>query len=146
MIKRAGGIIFAKTNVPQLGYCVETNNFIFGRGRNPFNPKFTVGGSTGGEGAMLGSRCSLIGIGTDLGGSVRIPACFNGVYGYKPSTKRVCTVGQDTCHQIWDGYRNMVVTNGPLGRYVDDLALMLKVLIDPKHYNEAPCESKDVYF
>lgn len=146
MIRRAGGIIFAKTNNPQLGYCFETNNFIFGRGLNPYNKDYIIGGSTGGEGAMMAGRCSVIGIGSDIGGSVRFPAGFNGVYSYKPSTKRICTKGSSFCHQGWSGYRNLVVTNGPLGRYVDDLALMMKVLLNEQYYREAPISSKDVYF
>ena len=90
MVRKAGGIIFAKTNVPQLAFCIETNNFIFGRALNPYNKKYTTGGSSGGEGAMIAGGCSVIGVGTDLAGSIRFPAGFNGVYGYKPSTKRIC--------------------------------------------------------
>jgi len=98
MIRRAGGIIFAKSNCPQLGFTFETNNRIFGRAFNPHNPKYITGGSTGGEGGLLGSKCSIIGVGSDIGGSIRFPSGFNGVCGYKPSTKRICVKGNKTIH------------------------------------------------
>ena len=68
-----------------------------------------------GEGGMLGRKCSIIGIGSDIGGSIRFPSGFNGVYGYKPCTKRVCIGGKVRLHPVIAGYKNLVTTNGPLG-------------------------------
>jgi Asp-tRNA(Asn)/Glu-tRNA(Gln) amidotransferase A subunit family amidase len=64
----------------------ESTNPIFGRSLNPWNTARAVGGSSGGEGGMAAARCSVIGLGTDLGGSIRIPSAFCGVYGLKPCT------------------------------------------------------------
>lgn len=64
---------------------------------------------------MLSKKCSLIGVGTDIGGSIRIPASFNGICGYKPSTKRICIGGVKKLHIGYLGGRNMVTSNGPMG-------------------------------
>lgn len=84
----AGGIIFVRTNIPQLGMAFESTNNIFGRAQNPWDKTRSPGGSSGGEGGMLASRCSVVGIGSDIGGSVRIPSAFCGVYGLKPCMTR----------------------------------------------------------
>lgn len=67
-------IPFVQTNVPQFGMTFETGNFLWGRSRNPWNKDRSVGGSSGGEGAMISSRCSILGVGSDIGGSIRIPS------------------------------------------------------------------------
>lgn len=72
---------------------VETNNFITGRALNPYNQERSAGGSTGGEGGLLAVKGSVVGMGNDVGGSIRIPSAFCGLYGYKPSTVRVCLTG-----------------------------------------------------
>ena len=71
-----------------MGKSFETNNRIIGRTRNPYNLDFSSGGSSGGEAAIVGSHSSTLGLGTDIGGSVRVPAAFCGVVGFKPSTQR----------------------------------------------------------
>jgi len=76
-----------KTNLPQLAFNYDSNNYLWGRSLNPWNPKKSTGGSSGGEGAAVAARLSPIGIGNDMAGSIRIPAMFNGVFGIK--------VGQD---------------------------------------------------
>ena len=68
-----------------------------------------------GEGGMLAGKCSIIGIGSDIGGSIRFPAGFNGVYGYKPCSMRVCTSGSVELHPAYEGGRNLVTSNGPMG-------------------------------
>ena len=88
LIKSFGGIPFVKTNVPQLTMIPETVNNIFGWTLNPIDIDWTCGGSSGGEGALVGSGCSILGIGNDIAGSTRIPAAYCGVYGFKAGSKR----------------------------------------------------------
>lgn len=90
----AGGIIIVRTNLPQFAMTFESVNDIYGRVTNPYDLNRTSGGSSGGEGAIQSSRCSMIGIGSDVGGSIRIPSAFCGVYGLKPSSTRQTDVGE----------------------------------------------------
>lgn len=85
ILERLGAIVLAKTNLPQTIMWCETDNPLWGLTVNPKNSALTPGGSTGGEGALLALHGSLIGLGTDIGGSVRIPAHINGLYALKPS-------------------------------------------------------------
>jgi fatty acid amide hydrolase len=74
-VLRKGGLIpFVKSNLAQLVMTYESTNHLFGRARNPGNQKRTTGGSSGGEGGLIASRCSVVGIGSDVGGSIRIPS------------------------------------------------------------------------
>ncbi len=85
LIKKEGGIPFVKSNNPQLVFVFETFNRIYGMAANPHNPKRSCAGSSGGEGGLIASKCSPLGLGTDIGGSIRGPGAFNGVYGFKPT-------------------------------------------------------------
>lgn len=85
ILERLGAVVFAKTNLPQTIMWCETDNPLWGLTVNPKNSNLTPGGSTGGEGALLALHGSLLGLGTDIGGSVRIPAHINGLYSLKPS-------------------------------------------------------------
>lgn len=85
----AGAIPLCTTNVPELGFWVESDNPIYGRTNNPYDLKRTAGGSSGGEGALVGSGASSFGLGSDIGGSVRMPASFCGVFAHKPTWKSV---------------------------------------------------------
>jgi fatty acid amide hydrolase len=67
-------IPFVKSNIPQLAMIYDSNNFLWGRALNPWNKNKTVGGSSGGEGGLIAARCSCIGLGSDIGGSIRIPS------------------------------------------------------------------------
>lgn len=84
-LKKAGGILIAKTNIPELNLWVESRNNLYGQTCNPYNTTRTVGGSSGGEGAIIAACGSALSIGSDIGGSTRIPAFYNGVFGMKPS-------------------------------------------------------------
>jgi fatty acid amide hydrolase len=84
-------IPFARTNVPQLAMTFACNNYLWGRTLNPWNKERSVGGSSGGEAGLISSRCSPIGIGTDFGGSLRIPASFCGLYTLKSGKNRLST-------------------------------------------------------
>lgn len=82
-------IPFVQTNVPQFGMALETGNYLWGRAKNPWNTDRAVGGSSGGEGGMISARCSVLGVGSDIGGSIRIPSEHCGVFGLKPNSKRI---------------------------------------------------------
>ena len=81
----------------------ESNNDIWGLSKNPWNSRKISGGSSGGEGAVVAARCSVLGIGSDSGGSIRIPSAFCGCYGFKPSTKRIPKGGELKSLTVWAG-------------------------------------------
>lgn len=126
-LKAAGAIVLGKTNCPDMSGSSETRNLVFGLTRNPWNLARSAGGSSGGEGALIAAGGSPLGLGADLGGSIRIPAAFCGVVGLKPSAGRIPTTGHvpDTPEPVrhWN-------TIGPLARRVEDLALALSILSD----------------
>jgi amidase len=95
ILEKEGCIAFAHTNIPQGLLGIQSSNPVYGTALNPHNPKFISGGSSGGEGAMVASQASAFGLGSDLGGSSRIPAAFCGIYGYKPTgSKRLSIKGR----------------------------------------------------
>ena len=87
-LKSFGGVPFCLTNVPQTMLSLQCSNPAFGATGNAFDPEREAGGSSGGEGSLLGSGGSILGIGNDIGGSVRNPAIFNGIYSLKPTHGR----------------------------------------------------------
>ena len=88
-LRAAGAIILGKTNTPEMAIPYETDNPVFGRTNNPHDLNCTAGGSSGGEAAALAAHLSPAGIGSDLSGSIRVPAHFCGIAGLKPTTGRV---------------------------------------------------------
>lgn len=88
MLKELGAIPFMTTNIPMCIMINETVNTIYGRSKNPWDTTRTVGGSSGGEGGMVASKCCAMGVGNDVGGSLRIPALSCGVNGIKVTSKR----------------------------------------------------------
>ncbi|KAK1706410.1 hypothetical protein CaCOL14_008345 [Colletotrichum acutatum] len=124
-----GCVIIAKTNVPQTLGSLDSVNNVFGRTMNPINRLCTAGGSSGGEGVLVAMKGSMIGIGTDIGGSIRVPAMCNGVYGFKPSNGRVPYGGQ-----VLTGIDGMSRTSvqavaGPIGRSVEDIDALLREIV-----------------
>ncbi|KFY13774.1 hypothetical protein V492_03042, partial [Pseudogymnoascus sp. VKM F-4246] len=89
ILLNAGAVLYVKTNIPQTLMALDSINNVFGRVLNPANRALTAGGSSGGEGALLALRGSPLGVGTDIGGSIRVPAMCNGLYGFKPSSGRI---------------------------------------------------------
>lgn len=85
MLKSLGAVVVAKTNLPQSIMWCETDNPLWGLTTNPYNRDYTPGGSTGGEAVLIASGASMLGMGTDIGGSIRIPSHMMGIYGFKPS-------------------------------------------------------------
>lgn len=124
-----GAVIIAKTNVPQTLSSLDSINNVFGRTMNPINRLCTAGGSSGGEGVLVAMKGSLVGFGTDLGGSVRIPAMTNGIYGFKPSVSRLPYGGQ--APMVLDGSLRigMQPVAGPLARSIDDINFIMRELV-----------------
>ncbi|XP_065157035.1 LOW QUALITY PROTEIN: fatty-acid amide hydrolase 2-like [Atheta coriaria] len=127
-IRRAGGIILLVSNTPEFCLYWESNNRITGRTNNPYHIKYSPGGSSGGEGALLGAGASIIGIGSDVAGSLRLPALLNGVFAHKCTANLVDSEGHFPNAQSDMGKFNFTV--GPMVRYAEDLPLVFKVLTD----------------
>jgi fatty acid amide hydrolase 2 len=126
-LKAAGAIIMGSTNIPEGGLWLETYNAIYGRTNNPWNIKKTSGGSSGGEGVMVATGASPFGIGSDVGGSIRIPAAFCGTVGHKPTGGLVPNTGHYPEGTLTtDGGRFLGI--GPLTRTVDDAWTILKII------------------
>lgn len=124
----AGAIPLGLTNTSELCMWIESDNRVYGRTGNPYDPNRIAGGSSGGEGATVGSGGSPIGLGSDVGGSIRGPAFFNGVFGHKPSLGLVPITG------AWPpphGEVTRMVVNGPLARRAEDLMPLLRILAGP---------------
>ena len=121
-LRDAGAIVLGKTNVPQLLIYIESDNPLYGRTNNPWNLERTCGGSSGGEAAIIAAGGSPLGLGTDIGGSLRAPAAFCGIMSLKPTTGRL---DDPTRLAIYRGQRAIVSQAGPLARTVADLALAL---------------------
>ena len=124
----AGAIPLGLTNVSELTLWVETENRLYGRTRNPYDPARTAGGSSGGEGAAIGSGGSPIGLGTDFGGSIRLPAFFNGVFGHKPSAGLIPMTGH---YPAPGGSSAPFAFAGPLARRAEDLMPLLRIVAGP---------------
>jgi len=127
-LRAAGAVPLGVTNVSELCMWMETVNHVYGRTNNPYDPSRIVGGSSGGEGAIVGAGASPFGLGSDIGGSIRMPAFFNGVFGHKPTGGLVPGTGQ---HPIAENEALRYLTTGPLARRAEDLMPLLRVLAGP---------------
>ncbi|GMT29190.1 hypothetical protein PFISCL1PPCAC_20487 [Pristionchus fissidentatus] len=121
----SGAICLCITNVPEVCMWWETVNTIYGRSKNPYDNRRITGGSSGGEAALIAAAGSLIGVGSDIGGSIRMPAFFNGVFGLKPTPGVIPLEGH---LPPVSGYRTEMLRIGPICRYAADLPLMFKVM------------------
>ncbi|KAI1075770.1 amidase [Whalleya microplaca] len=126
MLKKLGAVVLAKTNLPQSIMWCETETPLWGLTTNPSSKDYTPGGSTGGEAALLHLHGSLLGWGTDIGGSIRIPAHMIGLYGFKPSSSRLPYYGVPVSTE---GQEHVPSSVGPLARNLPSLTLTLKELI-----------------
>ena len=126
-LRAAGAIIVGKTNVPQMMIWHECDNPLYGRTNNPWDLTRTPGGSTGGEAAIIAARGSPLGLGNDLGGSIRIPSHWCGIHGFKPTSLRLPRIGTVPTLR---GFEAIVTQAGPMARHVEDLSLALRVLAD----------------
>lgn len=124
ILRAAGAIPLAVTNVPELMAWWETNCKLHGRTKNPYHSQHMVGGSSGGEAALIASAGSMMGLGSDIGGSIRIPAAMCGVFGHKPSPDVVSMEGK----YPKDPTEEKLGVMGPIAKFAEDLTPMLKVL------------------
>ena len=129
-LRAAGAVVLGKTNVPELLFYLEADNPIYGRTNNPWNLERSPGGSSGGEGALVAAGGAALGLGTDLGGSIRVPAHCCGIHGLKPTSGRL-TMRDTFDAAINPGQQAIQAQPGPLARHVADLALAMQVLTAP---------------
>lgn len=125
-LRAAGCIPLLVSNTPE--YCLswESYNHVTGRTLNPYDPRRTAGGSSGGEGALIGAGASLFGVGSDVAGSIRVPSLFNGIFGHKP-TADVISIKDHFPNSVDPRFRNFL-TVGPMARYAKDLPTLVHVM------------------
>ncbi|HJY85666.1 MAG TPA: amidase [Candidatus Acidoferrales bacterium] len=127
-LRRAGAIILGTTNVPEMLMSYETDNLLYGRTNNPWALDRTPGGSSGGEAAAIAAGCSAGGVGSDGGGSIRVPAHFSGICGLKPTPGRIPASGHFPASVGPFAHLGVV---GPMARTVGDLEILLRVMAGP---------------
>lgn len=125
----AGAVFYLKTTVPFALMAADTVSNLCGQSLNPINRKLSPGGSSGCEGSLIAAKGSVIGLSTDIGGSIRVPAAFNGIFGLKPTTGRLpyCKVTNS-----WPDQNICPSVIGPHAKYLDDLKFFVKVILDSK--------------
>jgi amidase len=130
-LREAGAILMGKTNVSTLLIDIQSNNPLFGRTNNPWHPDRTAGGSSGGAGAALAAGMTPFDIGSDIGGSIRIPSHFCGLFGLKPTENRVSLYGH--IPGLPGVPRSVRITSsvGPMARSVEDLELLFELIAGP---------------
>lgn len=133
----AGAIPLGVTNISELCMWMESDNQVYGRSNNPYNIGHIVGGSSGGEGALIGAAGSPFGLGSDIGGSIRMPAFFNGVFGHKPTGGMVPATGQ---FPIAENEALRYLATGPLARHAEDLFPLLKIMAGPDGQDPSTAE------
>lgn len=124
-LRAAGAILLGKTNLPDACWSQETENLLFGRTNNPWNLRRSVGGSTGGEAALIAAGGSPLGLGSDIAGSIRLPAHFTGIVGLRPTSATLPEQGQ------WPPFVGRLAdleSVGPMARRVEDVALAFDIL------------------
>ncbi|KAH9525570.1 Fatty-acid amide hydrolase 2 [Bulinus truncatus] len=138
-LKDAGAIPFIQTNVSEVCMWFESSNYVYGTTNNAYNTSRMVGGSSGGEGCVISTGASVIGIGSDIGGSIRMPCFFNGIFGHKPSPGTVDNSGQ---YPIASTKAMPLLGTGPMCRFSSDLIPMLKVIAQPDHISRLKLDEK----
>lgn len=131
----AGCVLYARTTQPQTLMHLETSSNYYGTTVNPFNRDLSAGGSSGGEGALLGLRGSCLGIGTDIGGSIRSPAANNGVYGLRPTSCRLPLQGMSATMLAAE---HILPVIGPLSVSLGGVKTFMKTLLDAKPWIREP--------
>jgi len=129
-LRQAGAVLLGKTNVSQLLMGNESDNPLYGRSRNPWNPDRAPGGSSGGEAALIAAGGSPMGLGSDIGGSVRLPAHACGIHAIKPTSGRLSMAGH---RPLYPGQEAIRAQPGLMARSVDDLARALQCLSPTEH-------------
>lgn len=136
-LKKQGAVFYIRTSQPQMLMHLCSKNNITGLTRNPWNTSLTPGGSSSGEGVMAAMKASVFGLGSDIGGSIRCPAAFCGVWGLRPTQKRVSCLGMVSPYvdQLQEAVYPVM---GPLARSADDLDLFMSSVLDMKPWNVDP--------
>ncbi|PVH81660.1 amidase [Cadophora sp. DSE1049] len=137
IIRSLGGLLYCKTNVPQTMMTADSDNNVFGRTLNPNNINLTAGGSTGGEGSLIRLRGSILGVGTDIAGSIRIPSAANGVYGFKPSSQIIPYAGQQS--PAAPGTVGITPSAGPMATSIRSCQYFIKTIreADPSIFDSS---------
>lgn len=135
MLSDAGCVFYVRTTQPQTLMQLETSSNIYGVTVNPYNRNLTSGGSSGGEGALLGLRGSCLGIGSDIGGSIRNPAANNGVFGLRPTALRLPLAGLVAPQA---GAEQILPVVGPMSTSVPGIELFMKTILDQEPWTRDP--------
>lgn len=132
-LRQEGAIILGKTNTPTLCFCQETDNKLYGRSNNPWDLSRTTGGSSGGEAALIAAGGAAVGLGSDIGGSIRFPAHFNGVVGFKSGDRQVSQEGHFPF--VEEPWQERMLGIGALAKSVNDAELVNAIIAE-----QAPME------
>jgi Asp-tRNA(Asn)/Glu-tRNA(Gln) amidotransferase A subunit family amidase len=124
-LRAAGAVILGVTNTPELLMAWETDNLLYGRTNNPWDPSRTAGGSSGGEAAAIAAGLSAGGVGSDGGGSIRVPAHFCGICGLKPTPGRIPSTGH---FPKSGGPFALIGVVGPMARTIEDVRILFEVM------------------
>lgn len=135
LLLNAGAVLYAKTNVPATLMSGETVNNVFGRSLNPYNRKLTPGGSSGGESALVAFGGSYLGVGTDIGGSIRMPCHMTGIFGLRPSHGRV---SYQNVGNTYVGQEAVISSAGPMCRSPEDIHLFMTSILAQKPWLQDP--------
>jgi Asp-tRNA(Asn)/Glu-tRNA(Gln) amidotransferase A subunit family amidase len=145
ILRRKGAIPICKSNVSQGLMSLESGNNLWGDSKNPLNPMLTPGGSSGGEAGLIISNCSPFGIATDFAGSIRIPCSFTGLYGFKPTSCRISTLGHiNSSSKYFSGFNIIKPSWGPIAKSIDDIVIILENLFG--QFSEDPSVSNNSFF
>ena len=134
-LRAAGAIILGKTNTPEFTLAGITNNDVYGRTNNPYDVERSPAGSSGGAGAILAAGGSALDLGSDTGGSIRMPSHYCGIAGIKPTSGRVPRTGHAISFEV--GALDAFTQIGPLARQVEDLSLTLSIIAGPDGHDPA---------
>ncbi|KAG0708899.1 general amidase [Suillus ampliporus] len=135
ILLECGAVPLVRTNIPQTLMWGETFNNVFGRTTNPYNRSLTPGGSSGGEGALVALKGSPLGVGSDIGGSIRGPSAFCGIYGLRPSYGRVPYCG---ARNSLEGQDSVLSVFGPMTNSVGGIKVFMKAVVDAKPWLKDP--------
>jgi amidase len=136
ILRRLGAVFYCKTNQPQHIMHLETVS-PYGRTLNPHNIDLSAGGSSGGEGALIAMRGSVLGLGSDIGGSIRGPAGFCGIYGFKPTSHYLPIIG--SLHKPSPAELTILATCGPMGVSLRDMDMFMSLVLGEKPHLREPC-------
>lgn len=127
ILYKLGAIFYVRTSQPQSIMHLDTDNNLIGRTKNPLNSKLSPGGSSGGESAIVAMGGSAIGVGSDIGGSIRVPASFTGICGIKPTSKRISMLGGVSGGA---GQEIVAAVAGPMARNLEDIDYFMENYIN----------------